>query len=150
MVCAPLRRTTTNGRRCSMPFTFAGTPRDDCIWSWGMEICPVEISDLDLGANPVNPGAGFVNVSSTSGGSTGAGHPRVVWEQCVPDYQTSWDLPALNYSKRWVGVLYRHIFLLTVCCAVRCGAGGSQCCAVLPLGLVKGMYLPLLLLIPQS
>jgi hypothetical protein len=118
-MCAPLRRTTTSGRRCSLPFTFAGAPRDDCVWSWGMEICPVEISDLDLDlgpdatpntVNPASAGVGFVNVSSTSGGSTGAGRPRVVWEQCIPDYQTSWDLPALNYTKRWVAM---------VCCDVQ-------------------------------
>ena len=91
--CAPLVRKTITGRRCSFPFTWEGIPRDDCVWTWGIQACPVEVTDHDTD-DEGDPSGG------SSDGYQTANRTRVVWEQCAADYVTSWEQPSVEMKKR--------------------------------------------------
>jgi hypothetical protein len=132
--CAPLVRRTTSGSHCSLPFTWRGVPRDDCVWHAGMAVCPVmmaagrgdkpgaqqqqqqqqsvtlpdgsAVSDAgrmhgtDMTAGTATNATGMLRSNSSSSSSLDQelldaphGRPSWRWEQCAPDYITSWQLP---------------------------------------------------------
>jgi hypothetical protein len=105
--CAPLVRTTVQGRRCVLPFTWQGGPRDDCIWRNGMAVCPVAGSTAEAAA------AGVITPSSSSSSSAAGavsdlegllvsptGGSPWVWQQCGVDYETRWEAPPADAPGR--------------------------------------------------
>jgi hypothetical protein len=118
-VCAPLVRSTVQGRRCVLPFTWQGAPRDDCIWRHGMSVCPVAASTAEAAA----AAAGVSNRRAESAGDYYGGNQAGddateglqdllvsptgaspwVWQQCARDYETRWEQPPVDApGRRWV------------------------------------------------
>jgi hypothetical protein len=124
-VCAALVRSTMQGRRCVLPFTWQGAPRDDCIWRHGMSVCPVAGSTAEAAAaaagdsssNPRADSAGDYYGGNPGGNPAGddaqdglqdllvspTGSSPWAWQQCSRDYETRWEKPPDNApGRRWV------------------------------------------------
>jgi hypothetical protein len=146
-VCAPLVRSTVQGRRCVLPFTWQGAPRDDCIWRHGMSVCPVAASTAEAAAAAA--GGSSSNRRADSAGDyyrhNPAGNPAAddataglqdllvsptgsspwVWQQCARDYETRWEQPPDDApGRRWVLGMWFHV-TWAVCC-VYCRRSGSS------------------------
>jgi hypothetical protein len=124
-VCAPLVRSTVQGRRCVLPFTWQGAPRDDCIWRHGMSVCPVAASTAAAAAaaggsiNPRADSAGDYYGRNPAGNLAGddataglqdllvspTGSSPWVWQQCARDYETRWERPPRQRTRPQVGGL---------------------------------------------